>query len=372
MDSTILFDRKNDEFYATALRKVALSGGVIGRLRRLSLLGSSLRFQSAQARKREVAASAGRTVPGILITSVTRRCNLACVGCYSRALRPGPSEELSDSRFLELFKEAIDLGVGTIMIAGGEPSLRKTLLSQAASLPGVLVPVFTNGRTEEPQLLDLYSQGRLIPVFSVEGEAQDTAARRGPGVHEAVLRQVATLKRRGALFGFSITLTSRNASTVLSDAYLRSLASLGASVVFIIEYVPVSPGTEDLVLRDDQKADLSRPDRFSSYPFMVVSLPGDEESFGGCLAAGRGFIHLAEDGRVEACPFAPYSDASAAEAGLAEALDSPLMRVIRARHGELTETKGGCALWNKAGWVSSLSSCHHQALAPVETVTAPL
>jgi hypothetical protein len=33
------------------------------------------------------------------------------------------------------------------------------------------------------------------------------------------------------------------------------------------------------------------------------------------------------------------------------------MREIRARHSELTETKGGCALWNKRGWVASLGAC---------------
>jgi hypothetical protein len=41
------------------------------------------------------------------------------------------------------------------------------------------------------------------------------------------------------------------------------------------------------------------------------------------------------------------------------------MRAIRERHSELTETKGGCALWNKRGWVASLGSC-----ASREAVTA--
>jgi MoaA/NifB/PqqE/SkfB family radical SAM enzyme len=125
----------------------------------------------------------------------------------------------------------------------------------------------------------------------------------------------------------------------------------------LIEYVPVTHGSEGLVLTDAQKADLSREGRFDGYPFMTVTLPGDEEAFGGCLAAGRGFIHLAEDGSLEACPFAPFSDTNAAERSLKEALDSPLMRAIREQHGELTETKGGCALWNKKGWVASLGAC---------------
>jgi len=39
------------------------------------------------------------------------------------------------------------------------------------------------------------------------------------------------------------------------------------------------------------------------YSALFVSLPGDEEKFGGCLAAGRGFIHINPEGKVEACLF---------------------------------------------------------------------
>jgi len=171
------------------------------------------------------------------------------------------------------------------------------------------------------------------------------------------LAAAAGLRRRGAPFGLSVTLTSRNADLALSDAFLERVAALGASVLFMIEFVPVRPGTEALVLEPRQKALLDDASRFERRPFMTVSLPGDEEAFGGCLAAGRGFIHLADDGALEACPFAPFSDSNAGSAGLAAALDSPMMRDIRARHSELTETKGGCALWNKKGWVASLGSC---------------
>jgi hypothetical protein len=33
------------------------------------------------------------------------------------------------------------------------------------------------------------------------------------------------------------------------------------------------------------------------------------------------------------------------------------MRAIRERHHELTETRGGCALRDKAGWIASLGGC---------------
>ena len=337
MEANTIFNKRNQEFFDKAKRapfRAALGsggiGGILRAVRNAARLASIARFQRGQTAKRSAAAKEGRTVPGILIASVTRKCNLDCAGCYSKALRADASPELSDERFLELFREAAELGVGTLMLAG-------TLVDE--------------------EYMDLFSAGRLIPVFSIEGDAAFTTERRGAGVHDGVLASVAELRRRGALFGFSVTLTSKNADSVLSERFSSEIGKLGASVLFLIEFVPVVQGSEELVLTDPQKAMLARPGRFDGDSFMTISLPGDEEAFGGCLAAGRGFIHLADDGSLEACPFAPFSDTNAVDRSLRDALDSPLMRAIRERHSELTETKGGCALWNKRGWVASLGAC---------------
>ena len=356
MNASSLFDLRLLDFFKKTLRR-----GVPGAQGPFAAL-AALDFQRRQAQRRWSAARAGRVVPPVLIASVTRRCNLDCAGCYSKALRPGSGPELDDDRFMALFEEAVELGVGVIMLAGGEPLLRRSLLERAASLPGVFLPVFTNGTLVDRAALELFARSRLVPVFSIEGEAEDTADRRGSGIHEAVLAAASVLRGRGAGFGLSITLTSRNADSAMSRPFLESLGGLGASVIFLIEYVPAAPGTDHLVLGAAQKAALAEPGRFDDLSFGVIQLPGDEEAYGGCLAAGRGFLHLAADGRVEACPFAPFSDSTAASASLAEALDSPLMRAIRERHAELTETRGGCALWNKRGWVASLGACASRPL----------
>jgi MoaA/NifB/PqqE/SkfB family radical SAM enzyme len=72
------------------------------------------------------------------------------------------------------------------------------------------------------------------------------------------------------------------------------------------------------------------------------------------LAARRGFIHISPSGRVEPCPFAPYSDANVRDVPLRDALASPLLATIRTNHDRLTETSGGCALWSQREWVQSL------------------
>jgi MoaA/NifB/PqqE/SkfB family radical SAM enzyme len=348
MNSSTLFSRQLMDVFKRAL---AANGG-------LETL-AALAFQRRQALRRAAAARRGETIPAILIASVTRRCNLDCAGCYAKSIRPDGElapAELSDDRFMELFVEAIDLGVGAILVAGGEPLLRRGLLERLAALRGILVPVFTNGTLIDDEAASLFGK-TLVPVFSIEGVEAFTAERRGAGVHAAALRRARAIRERGGLFGLSVTVTSRNVDCVLSRSFLDEVAALGASVLFLVEYVPVEAGTEALVLSEGQRARLNDTGLTDGLPCPVVRLPGDEESYGGCLAAGRGFVHIAPEGRLEACPFAPFSDSDAGAEGFAAALASPLMRAIRERHHELTETRGGCALRDKAGWVASLGAC---------------
>jgi MoaA/NifB/PqqE/SkfB family radical SAM enzyme len=348
MDSNSFFSR---QMIDVLKRSLATRGG----LETLAALG----FQRRQAIKRAAAARAGETVPAVLIASVTRRCNLDCAGCYSKQIRPsgqGAPAELSDDRFMELFEEAIELGVGTILVAGGEPLLRPGLLARLAALRGISIPVFTNGTLLDGAMAPLFGK-TLIPVFSIEGDEAFTAERRGSGVHQAAMIRARAIRDAGGLFGVSVTVSSRNVDNALSPEFLSRVAEMGASALFLVEYVPVAPGTEHLVLDEAQRSALNDERRTEGLPYPVIRLPGDEEAYGGCLAAGRGFIHIAPEGALEACPFAPYSDSDAGKAGLAAALRSPLMRAIRERHGELTETRGGCALRDKAGWIASLGGC---------------
>ena len=83
-------------------------------------------------------------------------------------------------------------------------------------------------------------------------------------------------------------------------------------------------------------------------------MPGDEEEFGGCLAAGRGFIHISASGNVEPCPFVPFSDKNLKNSSLKEALKSDFLKIIRDNSDELEEGPGGCTLWNKSGWLNSI------------------
>jgi MoaA/NifB/PqqE/SkfB family radical SAM enzyme len=87
---------------------------------------------------------------------------------------------------------------------------------------------------------------------------------------------------------------------------------------------------------------------------LFIAVPGDEEEIGGCLSAGRGFVHINANGDLEPCPFAPYSDTNLRDSSLREALQSDFLKAIRANHKHLRETEGRCALWVNREMVESL------------------
>jgi len=305
----------------------------------------------------------GIEVPAFLIVSVTRRCNLKCAGCYSHVAAgaeasAGRSIELDAAKLDRVIGEAEALGVSFVLLAGGEPLVRAEEVFQlAARHPRMVFPVFTNGTLIDEAMIARFRRLRnLLPILSVEGRAAFTDARRGAGTAATVASRVSDLRRAGVFFGLSFTAMRHNVAELTDATFVGSLVDAGAGILFYNEYTPVEKGTESLCVdrpaRLKMLADLKALRR--RYPALMLAFPGEEDRYGGCLSAGRGFLHIAPDGRLEACPFAPFGDTACADRPLADALGSPLLAQIRAHHGELAETAGGCALWNRREWAESL------------------
>jgi MoaA/NifB/PqqE/SkfB family radical SAM enzyme len=315
--------------------------------------------QRKAARVRKRWEGRGVHVPPIMILSVTNRCNLNCKGCYARELRPRADAggEMSREEWESVVGEASELGIGIIMIAGGEPLLRRDILEVAADFPEILFPVFTNGlMIDEGTLAWLQKNRNVIPVVSLEGDAWETDSRRGREVYGRVRDVAARLGRGRIFYGISVTVTGSTFYVVTDDAFPRELMDADCGVFFFVEYVPMGEDTGEPALTPEQKtALLESLERFrAEYPALFVAFPGDEEQFGGCLAAGRGFVHVNAAGDVEPCPFAPYADVNLRRTSLREALASPLLAELQRNRDKLTETAGGCALWANREWVSSL------------------
>jgi len=318
-----------------------------------------LRGQSRALRLRRAEARRGLHVPPVLIASVTRRCNLSCSGCYARAQHRSEAPELSDAEWERILREARDLGVGIVLLAGGEPLVRTDLLDLTARFPEIVFPLFTNGLLLDDALqTKLQRQPQVIPVISLEGREYETDERRGPGVYRQVQAAIAKLRGRHIFWGLSLTATRANHELILQTDFIRNLSQAGCRLFCVVEYVPVQAGTEALLPTDEQRAILRRKmDEFgAAFPGLFIAFPGDDSEFGGCLSGGRGFAHIGPEGNLEPCPFAPYSDANLSRLSLRQALQSEFLRAVREHHDRMTETAGGCALWSQREWVQSLLS----------------
>lgn len=297
----------------------------------------------------------GEHIPAFLIASITSSCNLHCAGCYSRAnhacVDSAPVDQLSAEDWRKVFSESRDLGIGFILLAGGEPMIRKDVIEAAGDFPEILFPIFTNGTMIGDEYMKLFDKHRnLIPVLSIEGHEGKTDARRGQGVYEKVQKSMERMRKQKVLFGSSVTVTTENIEEVTSDAFIKTLEESGTKVVFYVEFVPVTPEAENLAPGDKEREFLNErlaKIRAEHDEMVFVSFPGDEKSSGGCLAAGRGFFHINSHGGAEPCPFSPYSDINVKTTSVREALKSKLFTKLRDSGALLEEHAGGCVLFEK-------------------------
>ena len=317
-----------------------------------------LHHQKKAAAVRERHEREGLLVPPVMIVSITSRCNLACAGCYMQHRGPASQPEMSQTLLAMIAGQAAELGVSIIVIAGGEPLVRlDEILNLARTHPEILFPVFTNGLLiDETVATKIAACRNIVPVISFEGFRNETDSRRGRGVYDRLLVACSYLKSRKIFFGCSVTTTRENFSQVVDPAFIEEMSGAGARVFTYVEYVPMEAGTEELVLTAEQKNHLQIVlAHFNrTFPALFIGFPGDETTYGGCLAAGRGFVHVSPSGDLEPCPAAPYSDANLAVVPLKEALASRLLGRIRNEPEVLTETAGGCALRANRAWVQKI------------------
>ena len=275
--------------------------------------------------------SLGLPVPRFAIVSVTWRCNLDCRGCYAKVYEPGREMGLPEIR--RVIREACDLGVFAFVIVGGEPFFVPGLVDALVEEKRGFFFLFTNGTLLTPQHAKaLAGAPHVLPVLSIEGDAERTDDRRGDGTWSRIERAAGLLREARVPFGTACMVTHRNVSLVTSRPWFDTLWDMGIRFVFLNDYIPfpenLEPSlvltAEDRVLRAaalDERRSEARP--------LFLSFPPDEYLVGGCQAAGMGFLHVNADGWVEPCPFTRLAADNLRTRSLADALGSPFFRALR-------------------------------------------
>lgn len=328
------------------------------------MTGLAVRSRRAAAKRAEAKAEGGH-VPAFLIASITDSCNLHCKGCYARAFgsRVKVEEaEMSAGEWDRIFHEAAQMGVSFMLLAGGEPLMRKDVIEAAAGVKDIVFPVFTNGAMLDDEYMRIFTENRnMIPVISVEGGRETTDARRGCGVYDRIVGGMEACADRNIIFGASVTVNRNNMDEVLSRGFVEDMRARGCKSIVYVEYVPADRSSIELALDDRMRGTMMRRmnmlreefDNNGGDAIMLIAFPGDERKSGGCLAAGRGFFHINPRGGVEPCPFSPYSDTNLRDASLRDALGSPLFKGLG--QGILNkEHMGGCVLFEHEDEVRGL------------------
>jgi MoaA/NifB/PqqE/SkfB family radical SAM enzyme len=307
--------------------------------------------QSRRVRARALAG--GVQVPPFLVLSVTSKCNLRCVGCYAGAVgtvtRTPSRPRLELDEWYKIVDEAIRLGVMAFMIAGGEPFMLPGIAKLFRDHPDRLFLVFTNGTTLAPGDYQILKDcTNTVVVVSLEGDRDLTDLRRGHGVYEKALGSLDRLREAGVLTGIAVTVGSANIEYWSEPRNIDTLIAHCGPLAMFIEQIPngqVPTGSCEggALMTAEQRARFRKTvveyrDRATGGAYIIHS-PGDEETLGGCVSAGRGFAHVTPSGDVTACPVSALATHNVRTSNLREALASPLFTMIR-ENAHLLETEG--------------------------------
>ena len=256
-----------------------------------------------------------------------------------------------------VLRQASELGISIVLLVGGEPLTRPEILNVTRYFPEMVFTLFTNGTLIDDAVMQQFkTQKHVIPILSMEGDGGITDLRRGHGIYERLIKDMAKLNENGIFFGSSLTVTKSNYDVVTGESFIKNMRMNGCKAFIFVEFTPVTKESEEWVVTHEQRESiLTKMAAYrASQPGVYIGFPGDEKAFGGCLSSGRGFIHVNASGGLEPCPFAPYSDSSIIDMPLKKALDSKFLKALRENRDQLMESDGGCALWKKPEWVRSL------------------
>ena len=311
----------------------------------------------------------GLIVPAFLILSITSQCNLGCAGCFAAAtgtLSNGDqrSDQLDYDQWQKIISEASDLGVFFFVIAGGEPFMFPGLLDLCEGFDDRFFLIITNATAFKEEDYDrLEHISNVAIIGSIEGDELSTDERRGYGVHEKAMESLSHLREIGILTGISVTISRTNFRYWMEEDHLDAHIIDGMRIIAFLEYIPLSSSYDEegsdhflMLTADEREAFRSRIlDYRKRKSIYIIHSPGDEEFFGGCVSAGRGFAHVTPSGDLTPCPVSNIATHNLTESTLREGLASPLFKKIR-EDEHLLETDGmPCALFAHPKEVDALA-----------------
>ena len=154
----------------------------------------------------------------VVVWNVGQRCNLKCVHCYSQSTDKKYEGELTTEEGTKLIEDIARFGSPVILFSGGEPLLRKDLLSLAhlARDLGMRAVISTNGTLITKKMArELKRVGLSYVGVSLDGmQATNDRFRGVEGSFAAALRGIQNCQDAGIKVGLRFTVNRRNAQDI--------------------------------------------------------------------------------------------------------------------------------------------------------------
>lgn len=182
--------------------------------------------------------------PLIVWFEVTRACDLRCSHCYIDAGRKRVGE-LSTSEVFGVLDDLAELGAFSLVLAGGEPYLRKDFpeIVEYACQRGFVVAIVTNGSLLTPELARRIPRDRCRVTLSVDGIEAHNRIRGGRSTFALMKERLFMLRDEGV---------PHSVSTVISKANIAELGDLlawceGEDIIFrTVTFNPLGRGLTHL------------------------------------------------------------------------------------------------------------------------------
>lgn len=274
----------------------------------------------------------GYAPPYIMVVDVTARCNLKCEGCW--AAMYGRDSDLDYELLDKIVTEAEEeMGMHFFVFSGGEPTIREDLYELYAAHPESQFQIYTNGTLIDSQVAErLAGLGNVMPMLSIDGNEELTDKRRGKGTYAKVMTAMDNLRGQGVLFGFSATATRCNAEQIMSDEFVEAMIDKGCLYGWYFQYIPVGRDPDiDLMVLPGQREHMRHRvyEMRNKYPIFLSDFWNDGVEVNGCMAGGRRYFHVNNEGDIEPCVFCHFAVDNIREKSLTEALKHPFFQSIR-------------------------------------------
>lgn len=182
-------------------------------------------------------------IPVSATISITKNCQCDCDNCHFTYFEHSVKSNLKLDEFKEAIRQAVELGVTTIILSGGEPLLRKGLykLIESVDKDKANVILYSNGeyltydRCKKLKSAGLYG---VFVAFDSWKEEEHDQQRRREGIFSKAVEAIENVNKSGMLSGMNTYFSSDGLKYDRFEKFVEFAKTIGVQELTIQDYIP--------------------------------------------------------------------------------------------------------------------------------------